>query len=252
MNIIVQELEPCKLAIHYEANALEIMDKRAEVLNSFKKAPVPGNRPGKASIEAIKVHYGKQIDESLKRALAEDAYHNTLFEKKLRPHGAPRFNNMLLDGGKFVCEFEVLTKPDFDLLDWKSLEIPRPHETEGIAEVSAKMIQEMRVRLGEAIPFSETDFVQQGDNVILDYEAFVDGEKIDSLSTEGEMMTIGNNPLVGFDSNLLGMTAGETREFDFRVPDGGLPSLSGKTIHFKVTLGTGAKVVPCALDDELA
>jgi trigger factor len=252
MQIEVTEIESCKLAIHYESNALEIMDKRAEVLNSFKKAPVPGNRPGKASIEAIKQHYGKQIDESLKRALAEDAYHNTLFEKKLRPHGAPKFNNMLLNGGKFICEFEVLTKPDFELPDWKNLEIPRPHETETIAGVSAKMIQEMRVRLGEAVPFSETDFVQQGDNVIVDYEATVDGVKMDSLSTEGEMMTIGTNPLQGFDNNLLGMVAGETREFDFQAPTGGLPSLEGKTIHFKVTLGTGAKVIPCGLDDELA
>src|SRR5208283_4596684 len=159
---------------------------------------------------------------------------------------------LLLDGGKFVCEFQILTKPDFDLLDWKNLEIPKPHEPETIAQVSALMMQEMRVRLGEAVPYSETDFVQQGDNVIVDYEAFIDGEKLDNLSVEGEMMTIGTNPLKGFDNNLLGMTAGETREFDFTAPPGGLPSLDGKVIHFKVTIGTGAKVVPCALDDELA
>jgi len=252
MQIEVTELEPCKLTIHYEANAKEILDKKAVVLESFKKAPVPGNRPGHASMDAIRLHYARQIDESLKRALAEDAYHNTIFEKKLRSHGAPQFNNLLLDGGKFVCEFQILTKPDFDLLDWKNLEIPKPHEPETIAQVSALMMQEMRVRLGEAVPYSETDFVQQGDNVIVDYEAFIDGEKLDNLSVEGEMMTIGTNPLKGFDNNLLGMTAGETREFDFTAPPGGLPSLDGKVIHFKVTIGTGAKVVPCALDDELA
>jgi FKBP-type peptidyl-prolyl cis-trans isomerase (trigger factor) len=45
---------------------------------------------------------------------------------------------------------------------------------------------------------------------------------------------------------------GETREFDFVAPEGGLPSISGKTIHFKVTLTTGAKTVPCGLDDDMA
>jgi trigger factor len=228
------------------------MDKRAEVMNAFKKAPVPGNRPGKASNDAIRLHYGKQIDESLKRALAEDAYHNTLFEKKLRAHGAPRFNNLFLDGGKFVCEFEMYTKPDFDLVDWRSFEIPKPAPDQSTGEVTEKMLQELRVRLGDAVPYSDTDFVQQGDNVIVDYEGFVDGQKVDSLTVNGEMMTIGNGPLVGFDNNLLGMTAGETREFDFTAPEGGLPSLSGKLIHFKVTVSTGAKSVPCALDDELA
>lgn len=252
MQIEVTELEPCKLAVHYEANASEIKDKRTEVLVAFKNAPVPGFRPGKAPMDAIRLHYVKQVDESLKRALAEDAYHNVLFEKKLRVHGAPRFNNLLLDGGKFVCEFEVHTKPDFEAPVWKDMEIPKPHETHDANEVAQKMLQELRERLGDTAPFSETDFVQNGDNVIVDYVGEVDGQKVDSLSVEGEMMTIGKSPLEGFDSNLLGMTVGETREFDFRAPEGGLPSLSGKTVHFKVTLSTGAKTVPAALDDELA
>lgn len=252
MQIDITELEPCKLSIHYEANALEIMDKRAEVQNLFKKAPVPGFRPGKATLDAIKMHYRQQIDESLKRALAEDAYHNTLFEKKIRPHGAPRFNTLLLDGGKFTCEFDIFTKPDFALADWKGMEIPKPHDPKSAEEITELMMQELRVRFGEISPYSDTDFVQNGDNIIIDYVGSLDGEKIDSLSAEGEMLTVGKGQLEGFDSNLLGMVAGETREFDFRAPEGGLPSLSGKLVHFKVTLSTGTKTVPCPLDDELA
>ena len=252
MKIEVTELESCKLAVHYEADATEIKDKRTEVLGAFKNAPVPGFRPGKAPVDAIRLHYVKQVDESLKRALAEDAYHNTLFEKKLRVHGAPRFNNMLLDGGKFICEFEVHTKPDFEVPAWKDMEVPKPHETHDANDVAAKMMQELRERLGDAIPFSDNDFIQMGDNVVVDYVGEVDGQKVDSLSVEGEMMTIGKSPLEGFDNNLLGMTMGESREFDFRAPDGGLPSLSGKTVHFKVTLTTGAKTIPAALDDEMA
>lgn len=252
MEINVTELEQNKLFVHCEANAAEIKDKKSEVLKAFKKAPVPGYREGKADELAIRLHYAKQIDESLKRALAEDSWHNTLFEKKLKPHGAPNFKNLLLDGSKFTCEFEIHTKPDFDLLDWKSLEIPTPHVSETVEEVSAKMLQELRTRLGESIPYGDNDFVQHGDSVIVDYEGFVDGKKVDSISVEGEMMTVGDGPLPGFDSNLLGMKPGETREFDFVAPESGLPSLSGKTIHFKVTLNTGAKTLPCGLDDELA
>jgi trigger factor len=252
MQIEINELEPCKLSVHYEANFLEISDKRAEVENVFKKAPVPGFRPGKATQEIIRVHYRQQIDDSLKRALAEDAYHNTLFEKKLRPHGAPRFNNLLLDGGKFTCEFEILTKPDFELLVWKEMEIPKPHATARFDELSEQMMQELRVRLGDVEPYADTDFVQMGDNIIVDYEGTLGGEKLDSMCAQGEMITVGKGPLQSFDSNLLGMTLGETREFDFIAPEGGLPSLSGKNIHFKVTVNMGSKTVPCGLDDEMA
>ncbi len=252
MKIEVTELEPCKLSIHYEANFMEIGDKRAEIEQAFKKAPVPGFRDGKAGIEHIRAHYRKQIDDSLKRALAEDAFHNALFEKKLRPHGPPRFNDLFLDGGKFTCDFEVFTKPDFELPQWKDLEIPKPQAPMSVAELSEQMMQELRVRLGDVVPYSDTDFVQMGDNVILDYEGTIDGEKVETMCAQGEMVTMGKGPLQAFDSNLLGMTLGETREFDFTAPEGGLPSLSGKLIHFKVTLSMGSKIVPCGLDDELA
>lgn len=252
MQIELTELEPCKLSIHYEANFLEIADKRAEVESHFKKAPVPGFREGKAGPEHIRVHYRQQIDDALKRALAEDAFHNTLFEKKLRPHGPPRFNALFLDGGKFTCDFEILTKPDFELPQWKDLEIPKPASSGTVDELANQMMQELRVRLGDVVPYSDTDFVQMGDNVILDYEGTIDGQKVETMCAQGEMVTMGKGPLQSFDSNLLGMTLGEVREFDFTAPENGLPSLAGKTIHFKVTLNMGSKVVPCGLDDELA
>src|SRR5271166_2882559 len=145
------ETEPCKFSVHCEANFLEISDKRVEVEKAFQKAPVPGNRPGKASVQAIRSHYSKQIDESLKRALAESSYHEAIFEHKLRVHGAPKFNTLFLDGGKFTTDFEVYVKPDFELLDWKKLEIPKPHDNQDATEVSAKMMQELRERLGDTV-----------------------------------------------------------------------------------------------------
>ena len=252
MEIEIKEIEPCKLNIHYVANAEEILNKRGEVLTAFKKAPVPGFRPGKASLDAIKIHYRNQIDESLKRALSEDAYHNTLFEKKLKPHGAPRFNALLLADGKFTCDFDLHTKPEFELAPYTNLEIPKPHQPETPTDMEEKMLQELRVRFGEVTPYTETDFVQPGDNVIVDYEGSIDGVKVDKLCTVGEMLTVGQSQENKFDQNILGMCMGDTREFDMTVPENSLPSLAGKIVHLKVTLVMGSKTVPCALDDSLA
>lgn len=252
MQIEIKEHEPCRLTVQYVADAEEILNKRSEVISHFRKAPVPGFRPGKAPPDVINMHYHTQIEESLKRALAEDAYHNTLFEKKLKPHGAPRFNTMLLANGKFSCEFDLNTKPDFELAPFTDLEIPKPHDTVTAAEVTEKMLQELRVRFGDASPFVDTDFVQVGDNVIVDYEGFIDGVRNESICAEGEMLTVGNSQLKDFDNNLLGMSLGETREFNMIVPNDGLPSMAGKTINFKVTLNMGSKITPCPLNDELA
>lgn len=252
MQIEVNEIEPCKLTIKYTADAAQILDKRGEILTHFKKAPVPGFRQGKASLDAIKVHYRTQIDESLKRALAEDAYHNTLFEKKLKPHGAPRFNTLLLADGKFTCEFDLYTKPDFELLPYQGLQIPQPPPPQTIPELTEKLLQELRVRFGDSAPYTDTDFIQDGDSVILDYEGSLNGEIVPHLCATGEMITVGRSNIGTFDSSILGMTMGETREFDLVVPEGGLASLSGKTVHLKVTLSMGSKTTPCPLDDTLA
>lgn len=252
MQIEISELEPCKLKIEYTADAGEIFNKRGEVLNAFKKAPVPGFREGKASIDIIKMHYRNQIDEAVKRALAEDAYHNTLFEKKLRPHGAPKFNTLLLADGKFNCEFELFTKPDFELASFKDMEVPKPHEAHNTIQVAEEMMQELRVRFGDAVPYEEGDFVQTGDNVIVDYEGSLDGQKLDNLVATGEMLTVGRSNMASFDDSILGMMMGEVREFPLNVPENGLPSLAGKTISVKVTLIMGSKNTPCALDDSLA
>lgn len=251
-NIVIQELEPCKLKVSYEADAEQILNKRGEVLNLFKQAPVKGFRKGKATMQAIKQHYKTQIEESLKRALAEDAYHDTIFEKKLRPHGAPRINSALLSDGKFSCEFELYTKPDFELAPFKGVEVVKPHQSQKLNELTEGLLQDLRVRFGEMTPYTEEDFVQEGDAVGMDYEGFVDGEKVDVLSAQGEMMDIGKGRLPEFDTQLTGMKIGEMREFDLLVPDAGLPSLVGKKVHFKVNLTMGSKIRPCALDDELA
>lgn len=252
MDIQIKELDSCKYGVRYEADAGEILNKRGQVLAHFKKAPVPGNRPGKADINAVKMYYKTQIDEALKRALAEDAYHNTIFEKKFRPHGAPRFSTMFMGDGKFVCEFELHTKPNFDLSSYKGFQLPKPHLNTSALEIAEKMLQELRVRFGEVAPYNEEDTVQNGDQVIIDFEGSIEGEKVDIFCGQGESLIIGADQLSGFDIQLLGMKLGETKEFDIIAPESGLPSVAGKTVHFAVTLLMGSRNTPCPLNDELA
>lgn len=252
MNISMNEVEPCKYSVSYEADGLKILNKKAEVLNLFKKAPVPGFRTGKASNEAINSHYKDQIEEALKRALVEDAFHDTLFEKKIKPFGPPRFVSVLMANGKFTCEFELYTKPNFELAEWKGLEVAKPHLDETQDTLYQSMMQSLRVKYGEVLPYTDSDFIQTGDNVIIDYEGSLDGEPVPNLCAAGEMLTVGAHKVAMLDQHLVGMTPGETREFDLVAPEGTLPSLEGKSIHFKVTLITGSKTIPCPLNDELA
>jgi trigger factor len=252
MEISKNEIEYCKLAIKCAADAGEILNKRATVLEAFKQAPVKGFRKGKVSIDAIKMQYRDQIEDALKRALAEDCFHEALFQLNIKPMGQPKVNNLMMEGGKFICEFDLHIKPDFELAPFKGLEVPRPHYTQTSNEVAQLMMQDLRVRFGDVVPYTTDDFIQTGDNVIVDYEGSIDGVKIDTLTASGEMLTVGQSHLPSFDDNLLGMAMGDTREFDLVAPAESLPSIAGKTIHLKVSLNIGSKSTPCPLDDTLA
>src|ERR1019366_3374562 len=188
--IEVKETEYCKLQVDYETDKDQINLKRDEVLKAFKDAPVKGFRPKTASLEVIKIQYRKEIQDATKRALMEQAFHDTLFEKELKPFGTPNFTNSLLQGNKFSCSFEMQTRPTFELAPYKKLELPKQPVQFTIEELTQQFLQELRLRFGESIPFTETDFVQANDNVIIDYDCFSGDIRLDNLCLKGELLTI--------------------------------------------------------------
>jgi trigger factor len=253
MEIQVKELEYCKLHVSCVANGSEIETKRNEILKIFKKAPVPGFRKGKAGTQVIKSYYKAQIDDSLKKALAEEALHQSMFEKQFKPLSNPQFTEIFLQPTNFSCQFVIYKKPDLELQDWKSFEIPTPHQAMTQNDYAQKTLQELRVRHGDRVPFSEDNFIETGDVASVKYDAYVDGEKKEDLSSsEGDVLTVGSSRLADFDTNLLGMKVGETREFEVNISNSSKPEIDGKKVKFVVTLNMGMRVVPCPLDDEFA
>lgn len=253
MEIQVQELEYCKLHVTCVSDEKEIQSKKNEVLKIFKKAPVPGFRKGKASVNIIKNYYKNQIEDSLKKALAEESLHQSMFEKQYKPIGGPQFTQMWLQPSKFSCQFVIHKKPDFDLKDYKSIEIPMPAKPLDSDDYAQKLMQDLRVKHGSRVPFSQDNFVETGDLASVTYDAYIDSQKRDDLSvTDPEVITVGASRVSEFDTNILGMKVGETREFEVLVSNSSRPDLEGKTIKFVLTLNSGIKIVPCGLDDDFA
>jgi FKBP-type peptidyl-prolyl cis-trans isomerase (trigger factor) len=257
MEIQVADKEYCIAQVHYECGKAEIDKKRDEVLEQFKRAPVKGFRNGKrADMTAIRLQYSREIDDSLKRALAEQAFLDTCFEKEIKAFGTPEFSTLLLERDKFSCDFSLRRKPEFEIAQYKDIEIPKPHFTLSIDAVAQEMLQELRIRYGESTVFGETDTVQIADNATVDYDVYdaadTTNTKIESLSAKAQLFTVGRSKLEGFDANIVGMKIGDTNEFTLKIPDIGLPSVAGKSLKFVATLIGGSKIKPNPLDDSLA
>jgi trigger factor len=252
MQITVNETEYCKLQVQYETDAEAVSSKKTELINKFKSKKVPGFRPGKATSEAIRLHYRKEIDQTLAQELAQDAVHNVIFENNIKLFGQPTFSYLNLEENRFRCEFSLFKQPDFELASYKEFEIPKPSVGLSVEELSQKMVQDLRTKYGQTIPYGENDFVQMGDTIILDYKSSIDGEVIEKLTSSGEILNVGRINIPGFSENLLGMTANESRSFDLLMPDTYKPEYAGKTLKFEVKILMGSKVEPAPLNDELA
>lgn len=230
----VEDIEYCKVKVKYKAIPSVVASKTQEVIKSLRHLPVPGNRPGKASDLAIALQYRKQIDQLTKESMLRHANDDIIFETKMKIVGAPVVEDATLEGNNFSCQLMYMKKPDFELKQYKGFEIPKP-VTASLDDVREKVLQQLKMQFGDAKPFDENDFVQQGDKITMDYSVG------DTIKKEGELYLVGSNIVPELDQNIYGMSVGETREFDVTV--------NGETAKCTVTLNMGLKATPCPEED---
>jgi len=243
MQIETEELEFCKIKVNYTADTDVVIGKQQEAVKQLRKLPVPGFRPGKATDTAIKIRYKDKIKDWVSKEMLQQANDDILFETKMRPIGDHQVQDLKLKDNEFSCELVYLKKPDFELGKYQELEIPEPHLETTVDDLREQMLQKLREQHGSLRPYEENDFVQAGDAITLDYAIYENDASGKVLKEEtGAVYNVGSNALPGgFDDNLVGMTAGEKREFP----------LMGNAFAV-VTMHAGSKKEPCPLDDELA
>lgn len=252
MQIEVQEVGDGKLNVIFEADPEQVENKRFEVIQYLQKSAIPGFRAGKAPVEAVKHHFKNKINEVVKAELAQSAFHLSMAEKNIRPFGSPQFSSALLTGDKFSCTFSINRLPDVELKQYKGFDLPKGHIPNAV-QMAEKILQELRVRNGETIPFGDADFLQQGDTAIVNYFAISADNQEPVIKKDGEMITVGASDLDAFNENLLGMKVGEKREFNVLLPlNHTFTDFAGKELRFTVELGMGSKSNPAPLDDTLA
>jgi trigger factor len=252
MTLQVQEVDLCKLNVQYVAPNEKVKEARSKAIDRIRreKVPVKGYRPGTAPNHVIEFAMKSTIDSLAAKDLVSDAYNDLIFQHKIKTLFYPKVDHQSFDNGKFHCEMTVWKKPEVDLKEYKGFNIPKP-ATENVKDLTAKMLQDLRMKNGESRPYNEGDFVQLGDKITLDIKAECEGEVINELTQEGMLYQVGQ--FKELDENLSGMVPDETKSFKVQMAeDAPVDSIKNKIIDFTVTLHMGMRTEPAALDDELA
>ena len=96
--------------------------------------------------------------------------------------------------------------------------------------------------------------VAEGDRVEIDFSATKDGKAVPGAEGKSHPLVVGGSSFMpGFEEQLIGLRAGDRKEFDLTAPeDYAYPELAGKTLHFTVSVGKVQLVMRPEVNDEFA
>ena len=255
MSLQVENLEKNMAKLTIEVPASEFEKALQSAYNKQKKSiSVPGFRKGKVPRQMVEKMYGPEIFyEDAANELIPTAYEEELKNCDLEIVSRPTVDIVQIKKGEnFIFTAEVAVKPEVTLGEYKGMEVDKTSTRVPQKEVEAKIKEEAeknaRTVTVEGRP------VQDGDEVILDFEGFVDGEAFEGGKGENYPLTIGSGSFIpGFEEQLVGAEAEKEVEVKVTFPEEyHAEELKGKDAVFKCTIHEiKEKQIP-EIDDEFA
>lgn len=255
MSLQVEKLEHNMAKLTIEVSAEELEKALQGAYNKQKKnISIPGFRKGKVPRQMIEKMYGSEVfyDDAANQLIPE-AYGKVYDEEDLEIVSQPKIDIVQIEKGKpFIFTAEVALKPEVTLGEYKGLKVEKISNRVTQKEIDAKLAEEQEKN---ARTVSVTDRpVQDKDEVVLDFEGFVDGVAFEGGKGENYPLTIGSGSFIpGFEDQLIGANLEEEKEVRVTFPEEyHAKDLAGKDAVFKCTVHEiKVKELP-ELDDEFA
>lgn len=257
MTANVTKLEDNKVRIEVEVPPEAVREGvEAKVRELRQKVRVPGFRPGKAPRRMLESHLGRDYIymEALQDRLPS-WYSQAVIEQNLRPIDRPEihFDEPLDEEEGFRFSATVAVRPEAKLGRYKGLEVPK-RKVEITGEDVEARLEEIRGQFATLAAVEDRP-VAEGDFVILDFHGEkMTGGEVPGASAEDYMLEVGSGEILeDFEKNLVGMKAGERKQFAVTFPmDYEEESLRGQSVLFRVHVKEIKERELPPLDDEFA
>lgn len=224
----------------------------AEQISTAK--PIKGFRPGKAPYQTVVATVGEMfIYQNAANAAIDATMFPAIDQEKLEIVAEPKIEVIkLAPGNPFIYKVTVSIAPEITLVNFSTLKI-KPVEK---ASVEPKEIEKVLADLQKLRAKDvETDkSAVKGDKADINFNVFMDSVPIEGGQAQGHVLTIGENYMIpGFEDQLVGMKAGEEKEFKLNFPkEYHEKRLAGKEAEFKVKVNKVMNIVLPEINDEFS
>ena len=206
-----------KILIDKETMSSYMDEKYEEIKGTVN---LKGFRPGKVPKEVLKRQFGKAVFGEVLDKVLKDSSTKALEENKIKPAGQPKLD-LKTYGEDKELEY-VLSVTELPKVDIKSLEnIKFDQYSVKIDEIETdnriKEIAKNQPNFKDSKPETKA---KEGDLVILDYKATVDGKEFKGSEGKNTQLTLGKDLfLKGFDKQLIGVKKDEDRIVEATLPE---------------------------------
>ena len=218
---------------------------------NVSKFAIPGFRKGKAPRKMIEKMYGVgAFYEDAINAILPTAYPEAVKESGLDVVSAPDIDIKAIDETGIVITAKVFVKPEVVVTEYKGLTATK-NAIEITDEAVDAEIESVRKRNARTIDITDRA-VENGDNVIFDFDGYVDGVAFEGGKAEKHDLLIGSgNFIPGFEDQIIGKNIGENFDVVVTFPeDYHADELAGKEAVFKCYIHEIKKSEMPEFDDE--
>ena len=215
------------------------------------KVEIKGFRKGQAPKHLVEkyINHNEILIEAAE-ALAQETLNKAIEEHDVTLIDRPELKIDDMNDDKCVLTFVCPVLPDVKVGDYKKL----GYKVEEV-KVEDKEVDDQIADLLDRkadLELKEDGEVEDGDTTVIDFEGFVDGVAFDGGKGENYDLVIGSHSFIpGFEEQLIGMKAEETKDIDVTFPDNyQAENLKGKAAKFTVTVHEIKKKVLPELNDE--
>ncbi|WP_028136044.1 trigger factor [Bradyrhizobium japonicum] len=234
----------------------------AKLVDLKDKVRINGFRPGKVPVSHLKKVYGRSvmaetIDQTIRdtntQLFSERGFRLATEPKITMPSEQAEVEELLSGKTDLTYTVAIEVVPAIALADFKTFEVEKP-----VAEVTDADVDEAIKRIADSnrsyAAKAEGAKAESGDRVTINFKGTINGEVFEGGTGEGIQVAIGSNTFIpGFEEQLIGIGAGETRTLKVSFPQNYMSDkLAGQPAEFETTATLIEAPQDVAIDDEFA
>jgi len=234
----------------------------ARLVDLKDKVRLNGFRPGKVPVSHLKKVYGRSvmaetIDQTIRdtnsQIFTERGFRLATEPKITMPTEQKAVEDILTGKSDLTYTVSIEVVPPIQLADFKSFTVEKP-----VAEVTDADVDEAIKRIADQnrafAEKGEGAKAETGDRVTISFKGTINGTPFEGGTGEGIQVTIGSNTFIpGFEEQLLGIAAGETRTLKVSFPKNyASEKLAGQPAEFETTATLIEAPQDTAISDDFA